>query len=71
MAASILQMCCRLGFAVGLALSSVVRDAVESTARHSNKDQLEASLHGLRGAFWTLVGFSLFCKWLYRRIDSF
>jgi len=61
MAAAIFQMCCRLGNAVGLAVSNLIRNAVETSARRHGQSATDAALEGLHMAFWTLAGLSLFC----------
>jgi hypothetical protein len=63
MAAAIFQMFCRLGNGVWLAIASLIRDAVEKSARRRGEPNLDAVLEGLHSAFWTLAGLSLFCEW--------
>jgi len=62
MGAALLQMCCRLGNAVGLAISMALRDYARKKADLDGMPEVEAILKGLHAAFWSLTGFSFFCE---------
>ena len=42
-----------------MAISSLVRDAVQDAASRRGDTEHDAVVEGLRGAFWTLTGFML------------
>lgn len=66
---AIFQTSCRLGFVVGLALATVVRDAVQKSAERafgmdtlSAAQQDEAILKRLRAFFWVCAGYMVLGK---------
>ncbi|RXK36163.1 hypothetical protein M231_06568 [Tremella mesenterica] len=58
-AAGLFQTSCRLGFAIGLAICTLVRDTVQRqhSSQNISSSEDEANLKGLRAAFWTCSGF--------------
>lgn len=57
-AAGLFQTSCRLGFAVGLAIATQIRESVERAALSAGRSTDEATLKGLRAAFWTCSAFA-------------
>lgn len=56
-ASALFQTCSRLGYPIGLAIATIVRDSVEKSRQGS-----EAELDGLRAAMWTCTGLIATCK---------
>ncbi|WVQ85810.1 hypothetical protein IAT38_007978 [Cryptococcus sp. DSM 104549] len=61
-ASALFQTSCRLGYALGLAISTLIRVSVEDHALPAGRDpteqeRLDASVKGLRAAQWSCAGY--------------
>lgn len=54
---AIFQTCCRFSVALGIAIITLIRQAIQQAAEGRGVVSTDADLLGIEGAFWAIFGF--------------